>query len=133
MAEKGNNLWIGIGRLGRDPETRYTPSGVTVVNFSMACSEVWKDKETREIREKTEWIPCVCFGKKGEAIAEYVPKGGRLFVTGRIQTRRWEDNDGNTRYKTEIVVEDFNFLDTRGAVKKQYDGPPGMEDDDIPF
>jgi single-strand DNA-binding protein len=143
------NKWIIQGRLGQDPEVRYTPSGVAVVNFSVATVRSWKDKDTGEKVEQVEWVPVVCFGKRAEVIGEYFSKGKMIYVEGRSQTRSWEPDDGIKRYKTELVLEQFEFCgDKKGdgytPSEKDYPGAPGTddkpfggtqapEDDDIPF
>jgi single-strand DNA-binding protein len=141
----GINKAILIGRLGSDPEVRYTPSGVAVANFNIATSEEWKDKDTGEKKERTEWHRIVAWSKLGEICGEYLAKGRQVYVEGRIQTRSWEDRDGNKRYTTEIVASDVQFLGARdagvgtraasGAPGSDIQGPPiqGPEDDDIPF
>jgi len=141
----GINKAILIGRLGSDPEVRYTPSGVAVANFNIATSEEWKDKDTGEKKERTEWHRIVAWSKLGEICGEYLAKGRQVYVEGRIQTRSWEDRDGNKRYTTEIVATDVQFLGSRdagvgaraasGAPGSDFQGPPiqGPEDDDIPF
>jgi single-strand DNA-binding protein len=99
------NLWIISGRLGQDPEVKYTPSGQAVVNFSVATSRSWKDKDTGEKVEKTEWTPVVFWGRRAEVIGEYFSKGDGITVRGRAETRSWEGkDDGIKRYKTELVV-----------------------------
>src|SRR3989339_1491567 len=111
----GLNKAMIIGRLGRDPEIRYTPGGVAVANFSVATSEEWKDKESNEKKERTEWHRIVAFGKLGEICGEYLSKGKQIYVEGRIQTRSWEDKDGNKKYTTEIVASDVQFLDRKDS------------------
>jgi single-strand DNA-binding protein len=140
----GINKAIIVGRLGRDPEVRYTPSGVAVANFSVATSEEWKDKDSGEKKERTEWHRIVAFGKLGEICGEYLAKGKQVYVEGRIQTRDWEDQNGVKRYTTEIVASQMQMLGARddtSAVKTEippvaeYPGAPGSgsEDNDIPF
>jgi len=142
----GINKAILIGRLGSDPEIRYTPSGVAVANFSVATSEEWKDKDTGEKKERTEWHRIVAWRRLGEICGEYLSKGKQVYVEGRIQTSSWEDKDGNKRYKTEIVANDVQFLGSRdmsdsarsqggtgGGGGFQGAPGPGPADDDIPF
>ena len=144
----GLNKAMIIGRLGRDPEIRYTPGGVAVANFSVATSEEWKDKESNEKKERTEWHRIVAFGKLGEICGEYLSKGKQIYVEGRIQTRSWEDKDGNKKYTTEIVASDVQFLDKKDSGSGDYprkgqDDKPergaggqayhDSKDDDIPF
>ena len=141
----GINKAILVGRLGSDPEVRYTPSGVAVANFNIATSEEWKDKDTGEKKERTEWHRIVAWSKLGEICGEYLSKGRQVYVEGRIQTRSWEDRDGNKRYTTEIVASDVQFLGGRdaGSGARAEGGAPASnfessavqapEDDDIPF
>ena len=102
-----------IGNLGKDPEVKYTAGGDAVVNFSLATSESWKDKNSGEMQERTEWHRCVAWRKVGEIIAQYVKKGQKLYVAGKLQTRKWEQ-DGQTRYATEIQVQDVMLLSAKG-------------------
>lgn len=141
----GINKVILIGRLGRDPEVRYTPDGAAIANFSIATSEEWKDKATGEKRERTEWHRIVAFRKLGEICGEYLSKGRQVYIEGRLQTRSWE-KDGVTRYTTEIVASDVQFLGGRDSANSEgqslntqasdTSGPPSGSDkigDDIPF
>ncbi|MBU4421132.1 MAG: single-stranded DNA-binding protein [Proteobacteria bacterium] len=140
----GINKVILIGRLGRDPEVRYTPDGAAVANFSIATSEEWKDKATGEKKERTEWHRIVAFRKLGEICGEYLSKGKQVYVEGRLQTRSWE-KDGVTRYTTEIVASDVQFLGGRDSANSDESPlssqasdtsvPSGSDkiDDDIPF
>lgn len=98
-----------IGRLGKDPETRYTQSGDAVTNFNVATSEKWKDKSGDE-QERTEWHRCTAWRRTAEIAAEYLRKGSQVFIQGKLQTRKWEDKDGNDRYTTEIIVDNFGGL-----------------------
>ena len=111
----GINKVIVIGNLGRDPEMRYTPDGTAVVNFSVATSQEWKDKNTGEKKELTEWHRIVAFRKLAEICGQYLAKGRQVYVEGRLQTRKWEDtkNPGVTRYTTEIVANEVQFLGSR--------------------
>ncbi|MFC1859666.1 single-stranded DNA-binding protein [Thermodesulfobacteriota bacterium] len=136
---------ILIGNLGKDPEVRYTPSGLAVANFNIATSEKWKDKDTGDMKERTEWHRIVAFGKLGEICGEYLSKGRQVYVEGRIQTRDWEDQQGIKRYTTEIVASDMKMLGPRGSAetaRTPYDAPtpdyPELHhsessEDDIPF
>ncbi len=142
----GVNKVIIIGRLGRDPEMRYTPDGTAVANFSVATSETWTDKQTGEKKERTEWHRVVAWRRLGEICGEYLSKGREVYVEGKLQTRSWEQ-DGVTRYMTEIQATTVQFLGGRdenaggrrptgGRVPDQgYPEPPMPEpqDDDIPF
>ncbi len=140
----GINKVILIGRLGSDPEVRYTPSGVAVANFNIATSEEWKDKDSGEKKERTEWHRIVAWRRLGEICGEYLSKGKQVYIEGRLQTRDWEDRDGNKRYTTEIVATDVQFLGARDSSESarprstsstDYQGMPaqGPADDDIPF
>jgi single-strand DNA-binding protein len=116
---RGINKVILIGNLGADPETRYMPSGGAVTNLRLATSENWKDKNTGEMQERTEWHRVVLFGKLAEIAAEYVRKGSKVYIEGRLQTRKWQDKEGRDNYTTEIVANDMQMLDSRGG------GAPG--------
>lgn len=141
----GINKVILVGRLGRDPEVRYTPDGTAVANFTVATSEEWKDKATGEKKERTEWHRIVAWRRLGEICGEYLSKGKQVYIEGRIQTREWEDRDGNRRYTTEIVASDVQFLGSREPMDTarpsveppapDFSGPSDSEaqDDDIPF
>ena len=140
----GINKAILIGNLGSDPEVRYTPSGVAVAKFSIATSEEWKDKDSGEKKERTEWHRIVAWRRLGEICGEYLSKGRQVYVEGRIQTNAWEDKEGNKRYTTEIVANTVQFLGGRdvgdspspqGPPIPDYSGAPtqGPADDDIPF
>lgn len=120
----GLNKVMLIGRLGRDPEIRYSQQGLAVVNFSMATSEQWTDKNTGERQEKTEWHRIVVFGKQAEICEKYLSKGSQIYVEGRIQTRNYE-KDGQTQYMREIVAANFQFLDR----KQDNQGGEGFQGD----
>src|SRR5210317_1563446 len=109
----GINKVILIGNLGGDPEVRYTPSGVAVAQFNIATSEEWKDKDSGEKRERTEWHRIVAWRRLGEICGEYLSKGQQVYVEGRIQTNTWEDKEGNKRYTTEIIANTVQFLGRR--------------------
>ena len=104
MANRGINKVILVGNLGQDPEVRYMPNGNAVANFSVATSESWKDKQTGENRDRTEWHRVVVFGKLAEIAGEYVKKGTQVYLEGQLQTRKWQDQAGNDRYSTEVVI-----------------------------
>ncbi|QFQ32697.1 single-stranded DNA-binding protein [Buchnera aphidicola (Aphis fabae)] len=104
MASRGINKVILIGHLGQDPEVRYMPNGNAVVNMTLATSENWKDKNTGETKEKTEWHRVVLFGKLAEIAGEYLRKGSQVYIEGSLQTRKWQDQNGLERYTTEVVV-----------------------------
>lgn len=146
---KGINKAIIIGNLGDNPEVRYTPSGDAVVNFSVATSESWKDKQTGQQQERTEWHRCTAFRKLAEIIGQYCQKGSKVYIEGKLRTRQWEQ-DGVKRYTTEISVDQMQMLDSRQdgqapaprqqAPQQQHapqqqpqNGFPADFDDDIPF
>ena len=110
----GVNKAILVGNLGRDPELRQTPSGQSVCNFTLATSESWTDRNGERV-ERTEWHRIVAWGKTGELCAQYLSKGRTVYVEGRIQTREWEDKDGNKRYTTEINAQNVNFIGPRDS------------------
>lgn len=112
---RGVNKVILVGNLGRDPEVRYSPSGQAVANVTLATSESWKDKNSGEKQERTEWHRIVFFGRLAEIAGEYLKKGAQVYVEGRLQTRKWQDKDGNDRYTTEIVASDMQMLGSRGG------------------
>lgn len=158
---RGVNKVILVGNCGQDPETRFMPSGGAVTNLSIATSESWKDKSSGEPQERTEWHRVVFFNRLAEIAGEYVKKGSKLYVEGSLKTRKWQGQDGQDRYTTEIVASEMQMLDSRGGQGGQgsYDAPQqgsyqqsaaqgqqgssqpqqqpsqGMEsfDDDIPF
>ncbi len=150
MATRGVNKVILIGNLGQDPEVRYMPNGNAVANVTLATSESWKDKNTGETQERTEWHRVVFFRRLAEVVGEYCKKGSKIYVEGRLQTRKWQDQQGQDRYTTEIVADQMQMLDSRGAGggsaafdegrgshAGQESGPPPTSDsdfdDDIPF
>jgi single-strand DNA-binding protein len=134
------NRVILVGNLGRDPELRYTKDGQGVTNFTLATNERWRDKDGGS-QERTEWHRIVVWGKQGENCAQYLQKGRSVYLEGRIQTREWEDKDGNKRQTTEIVAQTVQFLGGRGEGAPRGASPPppdngggGRADgDDIPF
>lgn len=107
---RGVNKAILVGNLGRDPEVRYTANGGAVANITIATSEQWRDKQTGEQQERTEWHRVVLFGRLGEIAGEYLKKGQQVYIEGRIQTRKWQDQSGQDRYTTEIVANDMQML-----------------------
>ncbi|WP_404408939.1 single-stranded DNA-binding protein [Pseudidiomarina marina] len=113
MASRGINKVILIGNLGADPEVRYTQNNTAIANLSVATSETWKDKQTGEPREQTEWHRCVAYRRLAEIAGEYLKKGSKVYVEGRLQTRKWQGQDGVERYTTEIVINDLQMLDGR--------------------
>ena len=112
---RGVNKVILVGNLGQDPETRYMPSGDAVTNISIATSESWKDKQTGEQKDKTEWHKVVMFRRLAEISAEYLRKGSQVYIEGKIRTRKWQDRDGNDRYTTEIVADEMQMLGGRAG------------------
>ena len=127
---RGINKVILIGNLGRDPETRYTQDQRPVTNFSVATSESWRDRNTNEQHEQTEWHDVVCFARLAEICGEYLRKGSKVYIEGRLQTRSWEGQDGVKRYRTEVIAREMQMLDSRGAAQGGagagggYDQPP---------
>lgn len=160
---RGINKVILIGNLGNDPEVRYMPSGGAVATLSVATTDTWKDKQTNEKQEQTEWHRVVLFNRLGEIAGEYLRKGAKVYIEGSLRTRKWQDKDGVDRYTTEIIGRELEMLDGRnsggsggfernenqynksssysGAQKSatpSQDGPPAHTtahefDDDIPF
>jgi single-strand DNA-binding protein len=147
----GVNKAIILGRLGKDPEIRQMPNGNSVCNFSIATSETWKDKNTGDKRERTDWHNCVSFGKQGEIIAQYVKKGDQIYIEGKLQTDEYE-KEGQKHYSTKINVSSFSFIGSnstnsgdnnsggynqkssnQGYVDPKYDNSNSNIDDDIPF
>lgn len=114
MASRGINKVILVGNVGQDPETRYMPNGSAVTNLTIATSETWKDKNTGEQQEKTEWHRITFYQRLAEIVAEYVKKGSKLYVEGRLQTRSWEQ-DGIKRYATDLIANEMQMLDSRGG------------------
>ena len=115
-----------IGRLGDDPQVRYLPDGKAAATISIGCSEKWKDKQTQEQKERTEWVRCTSFGKLAEIMGEYLRKGSLVYVSGKMQTKKWQDQNGQDRYTTEIVISEMKMLgsksDNQGAQQPQQGG-----------
>lgn len=152
---RGINKVILVGNLGADPETRYTASGAAITSIRIATSEAWKDKQTGEPQERTEWHSITFFGRLAEIAGEYLRKGSQVYVEGKLQTDKWQDKDGNDRYTTKIIANEMQmmggrggegggqtsndgFRSNRGGGRKQdpaANSGPGEEfaDDDIPF
>lgn len=147
---RGVNKAILIGNLGADPEVRYMPSGGAVANITVATSESWKDKQTGEQHDRTEWHRVVLYNRLGEIAGEYLRKGSKVYIEGRIQTKKWQDKNGQERYTTEIIGSEMQMLDGRGSnaphneqnaqlpgqnipSKTPMDTIPESFDDDIPF
>lgn len=117
MSKGTVNKVILVGNLGKDPEVRYTPSGLPVANLSLATSESWKDKQTGNLQERTEWHRIVLYQRLAEIAAEYLKKGAKVFVEGKLQTRKWQDKtSGQERYSTEIVADTLQMLDSRSNI-----------------
>lgn len=153
---RGVNKVILIGHLGKDPEVRYMPSGGAVANVTVATNETWKDKQTGENQERTEWHNVVFYGKLAEIVGEYLRKGRQVYVEGSLRTRKWQDKNGQDRYTTEIIANDMQMLGSREGgsasfepreTRQQTEGEPAGKpqaqpqapamdnefDDDIPF
>jgi single-strand DNA-binding protein len=154
---RGVNKVIIVGNLGKDPETRYMPSGSAVTNLRIATTEAWKDKQSGEQQERTEWHAVAMFGRLAEIAAEYLRKGSQVYIEGKLRTRKWQDKEGKDRYTTEIVADEMQMLGSKGgggasagapamagggagaaggggrAAVNDSGGPPGDFDDDIPF
>jgi len=120
---RGVNKVIIVGNCGQDPETRFMPSGGAVTNLSIATSESWKDKTSGEPQERTEWHRVVFFNRLAEIAGEYVKKGSKLYVEGSLRTRKWQGQDGQDRYTTEIVASEMQMLDSRGGQDGGYQAP----------
>lgn len=111
----GVNKVIIVGNLGNDPEVRYSNNGAAIANLSIATSDTWKDKNTGEKQEKTEWHRVVMFNRLGEIAGEYLRKGSKVYIEGKLQTRKWQDQSGQDKYTTEIVANEMQMLDSRGS------------------
>ena len=120
---RGINKVILIGNLGADPEMRYTSGGDAIANLRMATSESWRDKNTGEQQERTEWHRVVCFRRLGEIAGQYLRKGSKVYIEGRLQTRKWQDQSGQDRWSTEIVANDMQMLDGRSDTAN-FEQPP---------
>lgn len=127
MANRGINKVILIGHLGQDPEIRYMPNGNAVANITLATSETWRDKQSGEQKEKTEWHRVVFFGKLAEIVGEYLRKGSQVYVEGRLQTRKWQGQDGQDRYTTEIVVDVGGSMQMLGGRPQGGGGQGGQQ------
>ena len=112
---RGINKVILVGNLGQDPETRYMPSGAAVTNFTVATNESWKDKQTGEQKDRTEWHRVAMFNRLAEIAAEYLRKGSQVYIEGKLRTRKWQDKDGQDRYTTEIIADEMQMLGGRGG------------------
>ena len=133
----GLNKVLIIGNLGSDPEIKYTSSGSAVANLSIATSERWKDRNTGEQKEQVEWHRVVLFSRLAEIAEQYLKKGSKVFVEGKLQTRDWEDAEGKKRYTTEVIAREMTMLDSRSgsdnATQPQSSGPEDNFEEDIPF
>jgi len=112
---RGINKVILVGNVGGDPETRYMPSGSAVTNLTIATNETWKDKQTGEKKERTEWHRVAMFNRLAEIAAEYLRKGSQVYIEGKIRTRKWQDKEGQDRYTTEIIADEMQMLGGRGG------------------
>ena len=147
---RGVNKVILIGNLGKDPDVRYMPSGSAVTNITVATSEQWRDKQSGEQQERTEWHNVVFFNRLAEIAGEYLRKGSKVYIEGSLRTRKWQGKDGSDRYTTEVVANEMQMLDSKGGGSGSYDRPPARQqsssnepapqaapsddfDDDIPF
>jgi single-strand DNA-binding protein len=143
---RGVNKVILVGNLGADPDVRATSGGTTVANVSLATTDSWRDKSSGEQQERTEWHRVVFFNRLAEIVQQYLQKGSQIYVEGRLQTRKWQDKDGNDRYTTEIVANEMQMLGGRGGGTAPMESPASREtssasataggddfDDDIPF
>jgi single-strand DNA-binding protein len=154
MMARGVNKVILIGNLGADPEVRYTPNGNAIANATLATSTTWRDKQSGELQDRTEWHRIVFFNRLAEIVGEYLHKGSKVYIEGSLRTRKWQDKSGIDRYTTEIIANEMHMLDSRGGAgegghqggyqNNQYnDGnnnatsqepvDVGLSDDDIPF
>lgn len=126
---RGINKVILIGNVGVDPDVRYMPNGNAVTTLSVATSETWKDKQTGDKQERTEWHRVVCFNRLGEIAGEYIRKGSKLYVEGSLRTRKWQDQQGQDRYTTEIVATDIQMLDGKTGTSNydEMSAPPAQQ------
>ena len=127
---------ILVGNVGSDIEVKHSQSGQSIVPLSIATSESWTDKTTGQKQEKTEWHRVVMFGKLAEIAGQYLHKGSKVYIEGKLQTRKWQDNNGNDKYTTEVVVSGFNgvlqMLDKKGETSQEYDQQPTKQSDQQP-
>ncbi|MFT6985798.1 MAG: single-strand DNA-binding protein [Psychromonas sp.] len=119
MFNRSVNKVLLVGNLGKDPEMRYMPNGNAVANLTLATTESWKDKQTGERKEKTEWHRLSVFNRLGEMCGEYLKKGAKIYVEGKLQTRKWQGQDGQDRYTTEVVVDEIQMMDSRNPAQGQ--------------
>lgn len=132
MAEDGLNRWTGLGRLGADPELRFTQTNMGVLSLRMACSEGYSDSNTKERKERTEWVSITIFGKRAEALNKFLHKGSKLLVEGRLETRTFDDKQGVKQYRTGIVANNVVLLDSKGSGGGQRSSAE-TSDEDIDF
>jgi len=147
---RGINKVILVGNLGKEPEVRFTPEGNAIANIVVATSESWRDKQSGDMQERTEWHRVVFFGRLAEIVGEYLHKGSKVYLEGALRTRKWTDKDNNERYTTEVVASEMQMLDRKGEQEmaaSQMSSAPSqpkpsqanpapadvMDDDDIPF
>ena len=130
---RGINKVILIGNLGNDPEVRYMPSGAAVANFSVATSENWKDKQSGETKTRTEWHRVCCFNRLGEIAGEYLKKGAKIYIEGRLQTRKWQDANGQDRYTTEIIATEMEMLGSGGGANTNAFEPAYLSESAAPM
>ncbi|TDO10480.1 MULTISPECIES: single-stranded DNA-binding protein [Halomonas] len=124
---RGINKVILIGNLGQDPEVRFAPSGTAVANLNLATTDTWLDKQSGQRQERTEWHRVVLFNKTAEIAQQYLKKGSKVYIEGRLQTRKWQDQNGQDKYTTEIVANDMQMLDSRGGDGGQQGGQYGSQ------
>lgn len=129
MATRGINKVILVGNLGRDPEVRYMPNGNAVANLTLATSESWKDKNTGQQQDKTEWHRVVMFRRLAEIAGEYLKKGSQVYIEGKLQTRKWQDQQGTDRYTTEIVADEMQMLGSRAEGSTPAQQAPAAQSD----
>ncbi|EOW2370931.1 single-stranded DNA-binding protein [Cronobacter sakazakii] len=134
MAQRGVNKVILVGNLGQEPEVRYLTNGGAVANLRLATSESWRDKQTGEMKEATEWHRVVLYGKLAEVAGEYLRKGSQVYIEGQLKTRKWQAQDGSDRYSTEVAVNVGGTMQMLGGGPRQQQSEPAYDfDDDIPF
>lgn len=130
---RGVNKVILVGNLGQKPDMKYTQSNTAVANLSLATSESWKDKDSGDLKTKTEWHKVVYFGKLAEIAEQYLDKGSKVYVEGKLQTRKWQDKAGNDRYTTEVLGQELTMLDSRGdsSGSSFENNNSGMSEEDV--
>ena len=139
MAARGVNKAIIVGNLGNEPDMRYTASGGAIANITVATSETWKDKQSGESKEKTEWHKVTFFGKLAEIVGQYLHKGSKVYIEGRLETNKWQDKEGNDRYTTSIIAKEMQMLDSKSSGSQSGNSAPQKQqnepdfEQDIPF